>query len=78
MLFGETELSSVAENQYRHCIYVLPEGQTRHLELNDMCIEALDFWASPHIKARYPIKWRDGMANKMRFMNSLTPEIAPV
>lgn len=38
--------------------YVSPSGQTRHLRREDVRIEALDFWTSPHTGARYPIKWK--------------------
>jgi hypothetical protein len=38
--------------------YVLPSGQTRHLQREDLRIEPLGFWTSPHTGARYPIRWR--------------------
>jgi predicted secreted hydrolase len=37
--------------------YVTPSGQPRHLSREDVHIEALDFWTSPHTGARYPVKW---------------------
>lgn len=38
--------------------YVLPSGQTRHLEQGEIHVEPLAFWTSPHSHARYPVKWK--------------------
>jgi predicted secreted hydrolase len=48
--------------------YVLPSGQARHLRAEDLRIEPLDFWTSPHTGARYPIRWR-------LFVDSLESEL---
>ena len=37
---------------------VLPSGQTRHLHLEEIIIDPLEYWTSPHSNARYPVKWR--------------------
>ena len=36
---------------------VFPDGQFRHLRLQDIGVETQDYWTSPHTKARYPAKW---------------------
>jgi predicted secreted hydrolase len=38
--------------------FVLPSGQSRHLSREDLRIEPVSFWTSPHSGARYPIRWR--------------------
>jgi predicted secreted hydrolase len=38
--------------------YVTPSGQAQHLRREDVHIEALDFWTSPHTGARYPVTWK--------------------
>jgi len=48
--------------------YVLPSGRSRHLRAEDLRIEPIDFWTSPHTGARYPIRWR-------LFVNSLACEL---
>ncbi|RJQ65881.1 MAG: carotenoid 1,2-hydratase [Desulfobacteraceae bacterium] len=37
---------------------VWPAGQTRHLSRDDLRIEPLAFWTSPHSGARYPVQWK--------------------
>ena len=37
---------------------VLPDGDTRHLTLDDVRVTPLSFWNSPHSDARYPVEWR--------------------
>jgi predicted secreted hydrolase len=48
--------------------YVLPSGKARHLRAEDLRIEPLDFWTSPHTGVRYPIRWR-------LFVDSLASEL---
>ena len=38
--------------------YIRASAQTRHLRHNEVKIEPLAFWTSPHTGARYPVKWR--------------------
>jgi predicted secreted hydrolase len=37
---------------------VFPNGQTRHLSLEDIQLSILDHWESPVSQARYPSQWR--------------------
>jgi predicted secreted hydrolase len=37
---------------------VLPDGDTRHLTIDDVRVTPLSFWNSPHSDARYPVEWR--------------------
>jgi len=43
-----------------HSAGTLSDGNTKsiHLTQNDFRIKALDWWTSPHTKARYPAKWK--------------------
>jgi predicted secreted hydrolase len=37
---------------------VARDGRTRRLLSADVTVEVLDFWTSPHSRARYPARWR--------------------
>ena len=38
--------------------FVSASGHTRHLALEEVTIQPLARWTSPHSRARYPVKWR--------------------
>jgi predicted secreted hydrolase len=38
--------------------YVAANGTTTHLKQNDIQLQALEEWRSPHSQARYPTRWR--------------------
>jgi predicted secreted hydrolase len=42
---------------------VHPSGQVRHLRLEEVSIQPLAYWTSPHSGARYPVKWRVTIAS---------------
>jgi len=36
---------------------IFQDGRSQHLQLQDIGVETLDYWTSPHTKARYPSTW---------------------
>ncbi|MDJ0783340.1 MAG: lipocalin-like domain-containing protein [Desulfosarcinaceae bacterium] len=38
--------------------FVDPAGRTRHLRRDELRVQPLDHWTSPHSGGRYPIRWR--------------------
>jgi predicted secreted hydrolase len=43
--------------------FVQPSGQVRHLDLEELSIEPLTYWTSPHSGANYPVTWRVTIAS---------------
>lgn len=36
---------------------IFPDGRSRHLRLQDLKVETLDYWTSPKTQVRYPSEW---------------------
>jgi predicted secreted hydrolase len=58
LMFARIRQADGSTSPFSHGSLIAPDGTTRHLDADDLQIEALDTWRSPHSGATYPARWR--------------------
>jgi predicted secreted hydrolase len=58
LMFARIRQADGSTSPFSHGSLIAPDGTTRHLDANDLQIEALDTWRSPYSGATYPARWR--------------------
>lgn len=58
LMYYRLRSADPTDTRFDHGIVVAPDGRSETLDGDDVRLEVVDYWTSPHSGARYPSTWR--------------------